>query len=292
VKKGTIIIIFIVLFGSIIIGCQNGNEELRFTLDNYPKVDGSTVTIPLSEAVASELTGLSIEEVRPYILHNKTHQAYVNLIDKKADIIFVTSPSEEELALAREKGVTLEIVPIVSEAFVFLTSTDNSIKGLTLEQIRQIYAGNITNWSEVGGANAPIVAYQRPVNSGSQTGFLDLVMKDLTPMSPPTEKVIAEMGALIDAVATYDNVPDALGYSYYYFVTDMWGNEDVKLLEVNGVYPNKDTIRTGEYPVTTAYYAVIRADEPEGSSVRQMIDWILSEEGQSLVEEAGYVKIK
>lgn len=263
-----------------------------FTIDNYPKVDGSTVTIPLSEAVASELTGLSIEEVRPYILHNKTHQAYVNLIDKKADIIFVTSPSEEELALAKEKGVTLEVVPIVSEAFVFLTHADNSVNGLTLEQIRQIYAGNITNWSEVGGSNVPIVAYQRPVNSGSQTGFLDLVMKDLTPMNPPTEKVVAEMGALINAVATYDNAPDALGYSYYYFVTDMWGNEDVKLLEVDGVYPNKDTIKTGEYPVTTAYYAVIRSDEPENSPVRQMIDWILSEEGQNIAEEAGYVKIK
>lgn len=281
-----------VLFSSVLIGCQNENEKSTFTLDNYPKVDGSTVTIPLSEAIASELTGHSIEEVRPYILHNKTHQAYVNLIDKKADIIFVTSPSEEELALAKEKGVALEVVPIVSEAFVFLTHADNPINGLTLEQIRQIYAGNITNWSEVGGDNVPIVAYQRPVNSGSQTGFLDLVMKDLTPMDPPTEKVVAEMGALIDAVATYDNVPDALGYSYYYFVTDMWGNEDVKLLEVDGVYPNKDTISTGEYPVTTAYYAVIRADEPENSPVRQMIDWILSEEGQNLAEEAGYVKVK
>lgn len=292
IKKGILIIAFVVLFGSILIGCQNENNELTFTLDNYPKVDGSTVTIPLSEGIASELTGRSIEEVRPYILHNKTHQAYVNLIDKKADIIFVTSPSEEELALAKEKGVTLEVVPIVSEAFVFLTHADNPINGLTLEQIRQIYAGNITNWSEVGGDNVPIVAYQRPVNSGSQTGFLDLVMKDLTPMDPPIEKVVAEMGALIDAVATYDNVPDALGYSYYYFVTDMWGNEDVKLLEVDGVYPNKDTISTGEYPVTTAYYAVIRAEEPEDSPVRQMIDWILSEEGQSLAEEAGYVKIK
>ena len=289
-KKSIISIVFILLFTSLLLGCQN--KELTFTLDNYPKVDGSTVTIPLSEAIASELTGLSLEEVRPHILHNKTHEAYVNLINKEADIIFVTSPSEEELALAEEKGVVLEVVPIVSEAFVFLTHTDNPINGLTLEEIRQIYAGDITNWSEVGGSNVPIVAYQRPVNSGSQTGFLDLVMKDLIPMSPPTEKVVAGMGELIDAVANYDNVPDALGYSYYYFVVDMWGNENVKLLEVNGVYPNQDTIRTGEYPVKTAYYAVIREDEPKDSSVRQMIDWLLSEAGQNLAEEAGYVKIK
>ncbi len=295
-RKFTIFISIIIMFLTIpLVGCQNEEvttKELTFTLDNYPKVDGSTVTIPLSEAIASQLTGLTLEEVRPHILHNKTHQAYVNLINKKADIIFVTSPSEDELALAEENGVVLEVIPIVSEAFVFLTHSDNPVNGLTLEEIRNIYAGNISNWSEVGGLDTPIVAYQRPVNSGSQTGFLDLVMKDLIPMSPPTERIVAGMGELIDAVAVYDNMPDALGYSYFYFVVDMWGNENVKLLEIDGVYPDHETIRTGAYPVKTAYYAVIREDEPLDSPVRDMVAWILSRAGQSLAEEAGYVKIK
>jgi len=214
------------------------------------------------------------------------------LIDKKCDIIFVTSPSEDELALAKEKGVTLEVIPIVNEAFVFLNHKDNPVKGLTVEEIRKIYSGEITNWSQVGGENVDIVAYQRPVNSGSQTGFLELVMKDLKPMEAPTEKIIAGMGELVDAVATYKNAPDALGYSYYYYVNDMWTNDDVKLLEIDGVFPNNDTIRTGLYPIRTAYYAVIRGDEPEDSNVRKMVDWILSAEGQNTAEEAGYVKIK
>jgi phosphate transport system substrate-binding protein len=289
-KSGILILVVLLLAGSLFTGCQR--KVVTFTMDNYPKVDGSTVTIPLSEAIAAKLTGLKIEDVRPYILHNKTHQAYVHLINKNADIIFVTSPSEEELALAKERGITLEVIPIVSEAFVFLTHADNPVKGLTLEQIRQIYSGKITNWSEVGGQNIPIVPYQRPVNSGSQTGFLDLVMKDLTPMEPPKEKIIAGMGELIDAVAAYNNLPDALGYSYYYFVVDMWGNKNVKLMEIDGVYPDKDTIRTGKYPVKTAYYAVIRSDEPKDSPVRKMIDFILSDAGQKLAEEAGYVKVK
>ncbi|WP_051534032.1 PstS family phosphate ABC transporter substrate-binding protein [Desulfitibacter alkalitolerans] len=291
----SIAVLIVMLFTSLFMGCQskeNTQNELSFTLETYPRVDGSTVTIPLSEAIAAKLTGLTVDEVRPYILHNKTHQAYLNLINKKADIIFVTSPSEEELALAAEKGVGLEIVPIVSEAFVFLTHADNPVKGLTLEQIRHIYAGYITDWAEVGGPDAAIVAYQRPVNSGSQTGFLELVMKELSPMNPPTERIAAGMGELIEAVAAYENVPDALGYSYYYFVVDMWGNEKVKLLEVDGVYPNHGTIRSGDYPVKTAYYAVIRDDEPKDSPVRQLIAWVLSKPGQDLVEEAGYVKIK
>ncbi len=297
--KKKLILIFVVMFAVLLFGCQSSSPKEEtpapapmFTLEIYPKVDGSTVTIPLSEAIAARLTGSTLEEVRPYILHNKTHQAYVNLIKGNADLIFVTSPSEEELALAAENGVSLEVIPIVSEAFVFLAHRDNPIKGLKLEEIQRIYGGEITNWLEVGGQDLPIVAYQRPVNSGSQTGFLELVMKDIEPMQPPTERVVAGMGELIDAVATYENVPDALGYSYYYFVVDMWGNENVKLLEVDGVYPNSDTIRTGAYPVKTAYYAVLRSDEPKDSPARKVVDWILSEQGQNLAEEAGYVKIK
>jgi phosphate transport system substrate-binding protein len=235
---------------------------------------------------------MSIDDVRPYILHNKTHPAYENLIYKKADIIFVTSPSHDELKLAEEHGIVLEVVPIVSEGFVFLVGADNPVKGLTVDQIRHIYSGRITNWAEVGGPDLPITAYQRPVNSGSQTGLLDLVMKDLEPMKPPTERVIAGMGMLIDAVSSYTNEPDALGYSYYYFVTDMWGNDKVRLLEVNGVYPDKNTISSGRYPFRTAYYAVIRADEPQDSPVRKMLEWILSDDGQEVAEAAGYVKVK
>lgn len=274
---------------TLVSGCR-GNS-LSFTLETYPRVDGSTVTIPLSEAIAARLIGMPIEDVRPYILHNKTHQAYVNLINKDADIIFVTSPSQEELALAEAAGVELEVIPIVSEAFVFLTHADNPVRGLSLEEVRQIYAGAIRNWSEVGGQDVPIVAYQRPVNSGSQTGFLGLVMKDLAPMEPPMEQIIAEMGMLIDVVASYDNLPDALGYSYYYFVVDMWGNENVKLLAIDGVYPTPETISSGEYPVHTGYYAVIRSEEPMNSPARKMIRWILSEEGQNLAEESGYVRL-
>jgi phosphate transport system substrate-binding protein len=267
-------------------------EVPSFTVDTYPVVDGSTVTIPLSEALGAKLMNIPVEEARQYIIHNKTHQAYLNLIDKKADLIFVTSPSAEELQLAKAAGLELELIPVVSEGFVFLTNKDNPVTDLTLQQIRDIYAGDITNWLAIGGSDVPIIAYQRPVNSGSQTGFLDLVMNGITPVDPPMEQIIAEMGALIDAVATYKNEPDAIGYSYFYFVTDMWGNDKVKLLSVDGVYPEKATIQDGTYPIRTAYYAVVRSDEPQDSPARQIIAWLLSDDGQQLAEEAGYVKIK
>src|SRR5665647_8251 len=263
-----------------------------FTAEDYPAVDGSTVTIPLSEALGAKVMGIPVEEARQYIVHNKTHQAYINLIDGAADLIFVTSPSEDELQYAKDSNIELEIIPVVSEGFVFLANKDNPVENLTIQQVRDIYTGNITNWKAVGGLDTPIIAYQRPVNSGSQTGFLEMVMENLKPVEPPMEQIVADMGALIDAVATYKNEPDAIGYSYFYFVTDMWGNEKVKLLSVNNIYPDKKTISDGSYPICTAYYAVIRKDEPSDSEVRQIVNWLLSEDGQQLAEEAGYVKIR
>lgn len=272
-------------------GGETGDVRLYLTPEDYPRVDGSTVTIPLSEAFAAAVMHLSIEEARQYILHNKTHSAYINLIDGKADIIFVTSPSEEEFAYAKDSGIELEVVPIVSEGFVFLTSSDNPVKDLSLKQIRDIYSGKIINWKDVGGEDKKIVAYQRPENSGSQTGMLDLVIGPDEIMAAPTEKVIADMGGLVDAVAVYTNEEDAIGYSYYYYVTDMWKNDKVKLLAVDGVYPDNDTISDGSYPIRTAYYAVLRSDEPEGSNARKLLEWILSEQGQRVAEEAGYVRL-
>ncbi len=268
------------------------SEDLKFTVDQYPIVDGSTVTIPLSEALAAELMELPIEEARQYVVHNKTHEAYLNLIDKKADIIFVTSPSEEELNLAKSRNIEFEIVPIVSEAFVFLTGTDNTVDDLTLDEIIKIYSGEITSWNQVGGEDMSIIPYQRPVNSGSQTGLLDFVMKDTEPMEAPTEQVIAGMGELIDTVSAYTDEPNGIGYSYYYYTSEMWGNDRVKLLSVDGIKPEHSSIRSGEYPLHTAYYAVIRNDEPKDSPVRKMIFFILSDEGQNLMEEAGYVKVR
>lgn len=293
-EKNLLSLLIIVVIGVFAGGCSNNASPVAkpsFTPETYPIIDGSTVTIPLSEHLAASLMNLDLETARQYVLHNKTHQAYVNLIEKKADLIFVTSPSAGELELAEQKDVELEVIPIVSEAFVFLTGADNPVTNLSLEDIQRIYKGEITNWKEVGGEDLPITAYQRPVDSGSQTGFLDLVMKDQQPMDAPSTLVIAGMGELIDTVAAYTNEPSGIGFSYYYYTSEMWGNENVKLLSVDGIEPNNKTISSHEYPIHTAYYAVIRKEEVKDSDVRKIISYILSEDGQNLMEEAGYVKV-
>lgn len=266
-------------------------KDLQMTPEEYPIVDGSTATIPLSEAFAASVMQMDVEEARQYVLHNTTHDAYINLIEGKADIIFVTMPSDDELALAKEAGVELVVTPIVNEGFVFLTSTENPMTNLSYEQVQGIYRGEITNWNQVGGPDMEIIAYQRPVNSGSQTGMLEMVVPADEIMDAPTEMRMQGMGDLVEAVADYENSPGAIGYSYFYYVTDMWINEGVKLLSIDGEMPSVKSIEEETYPILTHYYAVTRGNMDEDSNTIKLLEWILSSEGQKIAEQAGYVKV-
>ena len=264
------------------------DTDAIFTLENYPRIDGSTATLPLAEALKANFTGTDLEEIG--VEHSRTHNAYVNLINGDTDLILVTYPSEDEQKLAEENGVELEIVPIVKEAFVFLVNKENPVENLTLEQIQGIYTGEIKNWSEVGGLDSEILAYQRPENSGSQSGMLALVMQGKEMMEPITENIVSGMAEVIDVISDYDNGVNSIGYSYYYYATTMYTSDTIKLLGVDGVKPTYDNIKNGLYNIQTAYYAVIRKDEPQDSDVRKLLNAMISERGQNVAKEAGYVQ--
>lgn len=263
-------------------------NEALFSEETYPKIDGSTATLPLAEAFKANFTEIDIEDVE--ITHSKTHNAYVNLINGDVDLILVTYPSKEEQQLAKDNEVELEIVPIVKEAFVFFVNKNNPVDNLTLNQIQNIYSGKIKNWKDVGGSNNKIVAFQRPENSGSQTGMLELVMKNIKMMEPTTETISQSMADIVDVISDYDNRETAIGYSYYYYASTMYTSDTIKLLSVNGIQPTYDNIKTGLYDIQTAYYAVIRKNEDENSNTRKLLNAMISERGQKVAREAGYVQ--
>ena len=265
------------------------STEPLYTDENYPKVDGSTATAPLAEAFEANFKGKKIDEVN--VEHSKTHKAYEKLINKELDLILVTSPSEDEEKLAEKANVELEVTKVVNEGFVFFLNKNNPVDSLTVEQIQKIYSGEITNWKEVGGNDEEIIAYQRPKNSGSQTGMLDLVMKDKKIKDAPKEDIAMSMSDIIDAVSNYDNKESAIGYSYYYYANTMYLSDEIKLLKVNGVEPNNDTIKNGEYPILTAYYIVNRKNDIS-SEAESLKENMLSTRGQKVAEEAGYVPCK
>lgn len=285
-----------------------GEEEYYCDKGNFPNIDGSTVCVPMAVEFARQHLNFEDSQSRDITSFSTTHWAYMNLFDKtdcgqvgfiynysflnvslgSVDLVIATYPSEEELKEAEEKGAELILEPVCYDAFVFITHKDNPVKSLTVQQIKDIYSGKIKNWKDVGGKNEKIRAFQREANSGSQTAMERLVMGGTDMIDPIEVKVIEGMGELVEAVAEYENETASIGYTYRYYIDNLYKNDEIKTIAVEGISPTDENIRSGAYPYTTNYYGVIRKED-ENNVGGKFLRWILSEEGQKCVSQAGYI---
>lgn len=302
---------------------------LGMTADNFPVIDGATSTQPIRSLIAcavfegrcdywyetesremflspdlygSPAIGTDKDSYKKIeLLHSKfgrnskTHDAYVDLIIGRNDLILVsTKPSESELDMAKKLGVKLELVPIGLDGFVFLVNDGNRLTNLKTQDIKDIYSGKVKNWKGLNGVDAAIKAFTRQANSGSQELMEKLVMKEI-PMDKnlKQEEVIMTMGGLIDEVGFDEN---SFGYSLYYYKNNMIDKREirpsVKLISVDGVEPNPQTISSGKYPYTFNIYAVTRADQSAASPACKLKEWLTGEEGQGIIRKAGYIPLK
>jgi len=270
-------------------------STLKLT-ENLPRLDGATALYPVYAAFVQV-----VYPERGYFGNNDgivqcttTGTAYERLLNGETDIIFVAGASEEHAQFARENGIELILTPIGKEAFVFFVNARNPVNGLTTAQIRDIYSGAITNWRDVGGRLRKILAFQRETNSGSQTAMISF-MNGGRLMSPPKDsqnKVQSEnpMEGMIAGVADYRNQGNAIGYSFLFFATEMAGNNQIKLLAIDGVEPTRENVANGTYPHADYFYAVSVKDS-QNPNVAPFIEWILSEQGQKLIEKTGYTRV-
>jgi len=270
------------------------HEEFVFTRDNFPRMDGSTSTAPLAQAAACVLLGEPREAVESLAQFNRTTQSFRNLAEGLCDILIVSEPAPEVFVELKEQGFDIDMAPIALDALVFIINAENPIESLTLDQIRKIYTGKITNWREVGGEDVEIAAFQRNAEAGSQVLMEKLVMEGLRMTEAPIERfgTAFGMGELITALKGFDGSANAIGYTVFYYAEDMRMAEGLKIIAVDGVKPGADTIRSGEYPFLNPYYVVIGAREKDDSPSRIMYNWLLSNEGQQLVRHEGYVSIR
>ena len=262
-----------------------------FTAENYPRMGGSLANKPLGQAVTAAVLGITREDADAMIsFTGSTTDNYKQLVDGGFDILLAYEPSEEAKAYIEEKNVPLEMTPIGVDALVFICSKENPVDSVTLDQIKSVYKGETTNWADLGGSNAEIVAYQRNPDSGSQTLFDKLVNLGDDLMDPPEGLRIGTMIGLLEAVADYDNSENALGYTVYYYLTNMEKEklDTAKILAVDNVEPSNETIGNGSYPLTNDFYVVIRASAEQNSPERILYNWICSAQGKELVLQENY----
>lgn len=163
------------------------------------------------------------------------------------------------------------------------------VYSLTTEQIQGIYGGEITNWKEVGGRDEEIVAFQRNEGSGSQSMLLRF-MDGKEVMDAPSEMVNDFMLGSIEQVADYRSKRNSMGFSFRYYVEGIIQNPDIKVLSVDGIAPTVENIKNGKYPITTPLYAVTYEGN-DNENVDKLLQWVLSEEGQEIIEKTGYAGV-
>lgn len=258
----------------------------------YPRVDGSTANMPMMAQIRSSYLGETLTEAENNTEVTTTDYAWRNLLDGNADLLLVYEPSSETKEIIDKSPVKLKVTPIGVDALVFIVNAQNKVKNLTTEQLRDIYTEKITNWKELGGDDQKIEAYQRVLNSGSQTLFLNLVMKDVTPVDAPKKYRIEGMDGLIETLASYNNSGNAIGYSVFYYAKKMYAVPGLELISIDGVMPSDETIGDGKYPFLNEYYLVIREDTPADSETMKLYNYILSDKGKEDIKKAGYIPLK
>lgn len=255
-----------------------------------PLIDGATALYPLySSFVNATYPDNSYDPKDSIVLCSTTSKAYENLIDGKVDVIFCAEPSKEQIEKATSKGINFVLTPIGKEAFVFFVNKKNIVDNISSENIIGVYSGKIKSWKTLGGKNSKIKVFQRPENSGSQTILQKIMGKEVL-LPPLKDEIIGGMGDIIERTADYKNYVNAIGYSFLYYSTKMVENGSIKLLSINDIMPSKETIINNTYPYVSVFYAITK--ENPSDNTKKLIRWILSDEGQYLVEKTGYVPIK
>lgn len=187
--------------------------------------------------------------------------------------------SSRDLKDEEKENLTETVVAI--DGIAMIVNTENPVTDLTLEQISDMYRGEITNWSEVGGDDAPIVLIGREAASGTRDGFESITgTEDMC-------KYNQELTSTGDVVQTVSSNPNAIGYASLASVKDT-----VKPVAVDGVTPSNDTVQDGTYKIQRNFVLVTPKDKALSEAAQKFFDFATSAEADSLITEAGAVPVK
>lgn len=263
----------------------NGLYSELFADGDFPVMDSSTARKPLVQNIYRFFcldTGYGGAEP----LCSTTHGAWLNIADKKADIALLAAPTDEEKAYLAERGVEVEMKLYGGDGLVFIGNSACGVTDLTLDQVRAIFRGEITNWSELGGADHAIRVLYRDDQSGSQRLFEKMVFKgeDVPDYEALGFERLDEMSTLVSACL---DDPYAIGYSIMTYLNDVYSNEALLAFSLNGYSATPGNVRTGDYPLGTKGYVVIRSDEPEDSPARRLYNWFGSPLSDTFLTSCG-----
>lgn len=296
VTAGICFLLCLLLFAS----C--GEKEPLLDRESFPVTGGVAMTAGLDRAVRSYMTGEEEADAVRLTLHTAGEEAYEALLAGEVGLIYVAGrPSEAWEDRAKEAGLSLEATPVARDALVFYVNEKNPVKSLTKDELKSIYDGSVADWRSLSGDSVPIEAYECPEGSFYRVLMEDVIMHGADTAGEPLEMEVdegedpllfsIEESGLSYRPATYRNTRGSIFYGGRHYLTGTEKARGIRLMKLEGAAPTDDAIASGRYDLTYDIYAVILSSSPEDSGERAVVSWLLTEEGQKAVKEAGYAGV-
>lgn len=298
VKKWFLPLVLVLTLVSVLAGCTASSTTSATSngssLSGSFKVIGSNTITPLSaiwaENFMNENKSVSIAVSGP-----GSGAGIAALIDGTTDICQASRKiKDSEISIANGKGVHPYEIKVATDALSVVVNPENPVAELTFAQLSAIYAGQITNWKEVGGNDAKIVVIGRDTNSGTYAYFLE----DVVQMAGMTtaDKTLQYGGNVLMLPSTEEGISQVAGNKNAIFYVGLgYLNNTVKAIGIKktandtAVLPSVATALAGTYPISRSLYYYTNG-EPTGV-IKAYIDYCLSAEGQQIVEETGFVPL-
>ena len=251
--------------------------SVKFTSENYPKVCVTSYSEQIGKNLAVSVLGITPLEASKFItVCDTTDECYKKLINGECDIVFAHGYGKSVTEKLNTTALELTTNELVSDALVFM-SNQTDVEELSTEQIASVFKGEVINWNAFGDSDMAITLFGSKNGTAVQNAFEKYIATDIT--VPPVYKTITTENGEFQAEISYDNRQGAIGYTLFNLAGD-FNKGTIKPLKVNGVLPNDETVKNGQYPLSFPIGVTIRSSEGSGNNVRVLIDWILSEQGK------------
>ena len=261
-----------------------------FAVEDFPKLDGSTACIPLMAQMMADTTGIDLEAAQSAISVSTTAYAWESFglypdEEYTARMLVVYEAPDYVKEELKEANAQLEQKPIGRDALVFIVNENNPVKSLTRQQLKDIYAGKITNWKQVGGDDRKIVVYSRETSSGTYEFFKENLLKNKNYMAGSLS--MPATGAIIQSVS---QTKGAIGYVGLAYVSPRTKTLSVSYDGSHYAAPTVENATNKTYPIVRPLYYYYNVKNKE--QVAPLINFILSPEGQEIIKKSGYIPVK
>lgn len=292
IRQATVLTVFSILASAAIgVGCQNAHDvpivgllvpETRPAKDSDRTafvVNGSTTAAPIIKAFAERFKG----KFEVTIKETGSGEGIARLISGTHDIASSSRNAlPEEVKQAGDKGVWLVPHPVALDATCVIVNPANPVKGLTVQQVHDIYTGKITNWKQVGGADKPI----HPISQeNTRTSYLIFKSYILGDDWPALNVKYVRKSQVLDLVAGDESA------ICYHSLGKVLPNAKVKALAINGVAPNPESVKDRKYLLIRPIFLMTDGYPKVGSPIYDFVTFAMTKDGQKIIEGLGFVSV-